>query len=242
MRSIAPLLLLFSTACGGQGAVTPQTFQPSDVRELGALPPGYRAGATLRASCSSVRARAFDDEALGNVDCSTLRLSRVLRARAGELSAHFIVAKRCHGRGGERAQLSCTAKLAYPGERVGLQPSAAVDSGPAPSADQVADLDEPRPQDAAQIRVSFAPAGSPRTGSLEPRAYDRVAETLLASVGRDVLGQLSARCDSCDPSRLRHALRVTAGRVGAGEVTQVRCFQDDGVARCVATALAPWSS
>jgi len=242
MRSIAPLLLLFSTACGGQGAVTPQTYQASDVRELGALPPGYRAGATLRAGCSSVRARAFDDEALANVDCSALRLSRVLRARAGELSARFIVGKHCHSHGGEHAQLSCTAKLAYPGERVGLQPGAAGDSGPAPSADQVADLDEPRPQDAAQIRVSFAPAAPPSSVSLAPRAYDRVAETLLASVGRDVLGQVSARCDGCDPSRLRHALRVTAGRIGAGEVTRVRCFQDDGVARCIATALVPWSS
>jgi hypothetical protein len=90
--------------------------------------------------------------------------------------------------------------------------------------------------------VGFAPSELARRVNLQSRAYDRVAETRVASVGRDVLGQLSARCDGCDPSRLRHALRVTAGRVGAGEVSQVSCFQDDGTARCVAIALVPWSS
>lgn len=242
MRLIVPLLLLLSTACGGQGAAVPRSFQPSDVRELGALPPGYSSGATLRASCSSLQAQAFDDEALGNVDCNVQRLSRVLRARAGELSVRFIVGKHCHARGAKRAELSCSAKLAYPGERVGLEAGFAADAGPAPSPDQVADLDEPRPQDAAQIRVSFRPSEPRRAAGLAPRNYDRVAETSLASVGREVLGQVSARCDGCDPNRLRHALRVTAGRVGAGEVTQVRCFQDDGAARCIATALVPWSS
>jgi hypothetical protein len=74
------------------------------------------------------------------------------------------------------------------------------------------------------------------------RAYDRVDETRYPSVGRRALGPLSARCDDgCSQGALRHALRVTAGRVGAGEVSQVSCFEDAGGSRCVATALEPWS-
>ena len=241
MRSLVPWLLVLVAACSSKPAVTPQGFQPSEVAELGALPLGYSAGETLRASCSSVRARAFEDEALGNVDCSTARLSRVLRARAGELRARFIVGKRCHARDGERTQLTCTASLAFPSERVALEPGAPRDAGPAPSAEQVLDLDEPRPQDADLIRVGFAPV-APGKGPLAPRSYDGVAETRIASVGPGVLGQVSARCEACQSSALRHALRVAAGRVGAGEVTAVKCFQDDGAARCIATALVPWSS
>jgi len=64
----------------------------------------------------------------------------------------------------------------------------------------------------------------------------------LPSVGRRELGRVSARCEGCDPSALHHALRVAAGHVGAGEVTSVSCFQDDGSLRCIATALEPWSS
>jgi hypothetical protein len=242
MRSVVPWLLLLSAACSGQPAVGPRGFQPSEVSELGALPAGFSVGATLQVSCASVGRSAFEDEKLGNVDCSTARLSRLLRAQAGELSGRSIIGKRCHARGGARTQLSCSANVAYAGERVGLQPAASLDSGPAPAPEQVLDLDEPRPQDAAQIRVGFAPTEPSRGAGLVPRNYDRVAETRTASVGLSVMGQLSARCASCDPSALHHALRVTAGRVGAGEVTAVKCFQDDDSARCIATALVPWSS
>jgi hypothetical protein len=243
MRSLVSWLLLLSAACSGAPAATPQAFQPSEVSELGALPLGYRAGETLQASCSSVRGHAFENEALDNVDCNTARLSRVLRALAGEASARFIVGKRCHARGGgERTQLTCSARLAHAGERVALAPRAASDLGPAPSPEQVLDLDEPRPQDAEQIRVGFAPVEPGPSAGLLPRGYDQVAETSLASVGRGVLGQVSARCAGCESSALRHALRVAAGRVGAGEVTAVKCFRDDGAARCIATALVPWSS
>jgi hypothetical protein len=107
----------------------------------------------------------------------------------------------------------------------------------------VLDLDDPRPQDAERIRVSFVPLADARPLRLPPRSYDRVAETASPSVGRRALGQVSARCAStCDDAELRFALRVAAGHVGAGEVAAVKCFQDDGAARCVALALTPWSS
>jgi hypothetical protein len=167
-------------------------------------------------------------------------LSRVLRARAGELSARFIVGKRCHA---TRTRVDCSAKLAVPGPSVGLDSHGLrPDPGPAPSASEVQDLDEPRPQDAPGIQVGYAPTPLGARFDLASRRYDAVAETHFPSVGRAPLGQVSAHCASCDPLSLRFALRVTAGRAGAGEVTAIKCFQDRDGQHCVATALAPWSS
>jgi hypothetical protein len=197
------------------------------------------AGEHLRASCSKLTRASFDDEPLGNVDCSFSRLSRVLRARAGELSASLVYGKRCRARGADRVRLECSATIARPSQRVALESAERSDAGPAPSPEQVLDLDDPRPQDQDQIQVGFKPSAP----SLRARArgYAAVDETSVPSVGRGTLGQVSARCDACETSQLRFALRATAGRVGAGEVSGVSCFQDAAGLRCVATALAPWS-
>jgi len=211
------------------------------VSELGALPPGYEQGRVVRASCTPAPSQsALDGEPLSAVDCSFARLSRVLRARAGELSASVIVGKRCRARGGQRARLECSANVGVAGPQVGFAPRPDGPAGPAPSADQVLDLDDPRPQDQDRVRVGFLPAAGSRR--LPARAYAAVDETHWPSVGRQEVGQVSARCAGCEVSALRYALRVTAGRMGAGEVAQVKCFQDAGEVRCVGTALAPWSS
>ena len=245
MRQVVSWLVVLCAACSSAPVATPQSFRPSEVTEVAALPPGYVAGAVVGVSCSKLMGpRAFTGESLGAVDCSFARLSRVLRARAGEMSAKLIVAKRCRSRAGERVRLECSATLALPGQGVGLGAHLETPNpGPAPSPEQVRDLDEPRPQDQDQIRVDFWPnASSERAKRLPRRDYTAVDETHLPSVGREQLGQVSARCEGCDASALRHALRVTAGHVGAGEVAAVRCFQDSGGLRCVASALAPWSS
>ena len=242
MRFVLGLLLVSLTGSGcARPALAPQPYAPREVRELSALPPGYATGPALSASCHVASRGSFEDEALADVDCSTERLSRLLRARAGEQGARFIVGKRCKTRGAKR---ECSAGLAVPTESVPLSdPEWRVDAGPAPSAAEVQDLDEPRPQDAAHIRVSFRAASKAALPVLPTRAYDQVAETQVPSVGRRELGQVSARCEaSCDGRALRHALRVTAGRIGAGEVTAVSCFQEADGSRCVATALVPWSS
>jgi hypothetical protein len=240
MRSVLALILL-SAACS-RAPASPQSYAPNEVTELAALPSGYTLGEALTEGCSVAPRVAFEDEALSNVDCSYERLSRALRARAGEDGARFLVGKRCRGGPGARPRLSCTASVARPTETTPLQANSAPSRGPAPSASQVRDLDEPRPQDAARIRVTFR-AGKDAT-ALPARAYDRVAETTQGSVGRRALGQVSARCDegACTADSLRHALRVAAGRVGAGEVSGVACFAEEDGARCVATALVPWSS
>ena len=242
MRSIALLPFALALACSSTPTSKLATYQPSDVRELAALPAGYSVGPKLRESCSRLpRGAAYDDVSLVNVDCNEARLSRLLRARAGEAGRRFIVGKSCRARGG--ARLECSASEAVPGPSVGLDlHGVAWDPGPAPSAAQVQDLDEPRPQDADQIRVAFEPTELGARGSFRARSYDAVAETHWPSVGRAELGQVSARCASCDALQLRHALRAGAGHAGAGEVTSVKCFQDDGGLRCVATALAPWRS
>jgi hypothetical protein len=244
MRPFALLTLALAAACSSTPAPKLATYQPSDVRELAAMPAGYSAGSTLRETCSRVpRGAAYENVSLANVDCNDARLSRLLRARAGDEGRRFIVGKSCRSRGGARGRLECSATLAVPGPSVGLDPhGVAWDPGPAPSAAQVQDLDEPRPQDAGQIRVAFKPTQLGARGAFSPRAYDAVAETHWPAVGRAELGQVSARCESCDALQLRHALRASAGHAGAGEVTSVKCFQDDGGLRCVATALAPWRS
>ena len=241
MRYFAPWSFVLIVACGSTPTPKLPSFRPSEVSELLALPSGYVAGETLREGCSPVRRTAeLEAETLANVDCNEARLSRVLRARAGELSARFIVGKRCHA---TRARVDCSAKLAVPGPSVGLDPHGLrPDPGAAPSANEVQDLDEPRPQDATRIQVGYAPTPLGARFDFASRRYDAVAETHFPSVGRAPLGQVSAHCASCDALSLRFALRVTAGHAGAGEVTAVKCFQDRDGQHCVATALAPWSS
>jgi hypothetical protein len=210
------------------------------VLELAALPPGYRAGDTVTESCSGAAGlRAIDEEQLADVDCNVERLSRMLRARAAEQGSRVLVDKQCQRRGRSRVSVQCWAKVAHAGSGVALgAPQSGLES-PAPSAAQVQDLDEPFPRQSGGIRVSFLP--TTKRKFLPARAYHRVDETAQPSVGRALVGQVSARCESCDDRALRHALRVTAGRVGAGEVASVRCFVDEGEARCVGTALEPWS-
>jgi hypothetical protein len=242
MRFFAPSFFVLVVACNSTPAPKLATFRPSEVSELLSLPAGYSVGETLRESCSPVRPRTAELEAatLASVDCNEARLSRALRARAGELSARFIFGKRCRA---TRQRIDCSANVVHPGPSVGFAPQrVAPDPGPAPSAGEVRDLDDPRPQDAAQIQVGYAPTALGARGKYAPRRYDAVAETHFPSTGRAQLGQVSARCTGCDPLSLRYALRVTAGHAGAGEVTAVKCFQDGDAQQCVATALAPWSS
>jgi hypothetical protein len=240
MRSMrSALLFLLLAACGSAPRSAPGALRPSDVAEHAALPPGYELGERLSEQCSGTRGfRAIREERLLDVDCSSERLSRTLRARAAERGSRVLIGRSCRVQGDERYRVQCSASLGEPSSSVALGPGRRAESLPAPSPAQVLDLDEPRPQDGAAIRVSFQP--EPQARKLAPRSYDRVAETPRASVGRRDLGQVSAHCERCDDGALRHALRVTAGRMGAGEVASIRCFQDEGQ-RCVATALEPWS-
>lgn len=240
MRRVALLSLLMLTACSAPPRSRASALRPSDVLELAAFPPGYSAGDVVSESCSGASGlRAIHEEPLANVDCSVERLSRVLRARAAEQGARILVDKQCQRRGRGRVSVQCSAKVAHPTSSVALGAPVSGLESPAPSAAQVQDLDEPYPRQSGSIRVSFLP--STKRSYLPARGYQRVDETAQPSVGRALVGQVSARCEDCDDRSLRHALRVTAGRVGAGEVASVRCFADEGEARCVGTALEPWS-
>lgn len=240
MRLAWLALALGGVACGSANLKGPR-YAPSAVRELASLPPGFEAGEELRATCLlPLGSTVIDDQSLGDLDCNFERLSRVIRARAGETSAAFIVGKDCQIEIG--AGLACTARVARPTERA---PHANISAaaGPAPSPAQVLDLDDPRPQDTERIRVSFEPDREGSSSRLPARTYDRVDETSLPPVGRRALGRVSARCDAgCSAASLRYALRVTAGRVGAGEVSHVQCVTESDGLRCDATAFVPWSS
>lgn len=236
---VASLLSVLVLVGGCARPATPSSLRPSDVTEHASLPPGYELGERVTERCSGTNGlRAIDGESLLDVDCNPERLSRMLRARAAERGSRVLIGRVCRVTGRQRFNAECTASLGEPSSSVALGAGPRAEATPAPTPAQVLDLDEPRPQDGAAIRVSFAP--QPQARRLPPRAYDRVAETAQASVGRRDLGQVSARCQGCEERALRHALRVAAGRMGAGEVASVRCFQD-GDERCVATALEPWS-
>jgi hypothetical protein len=180
---------------------------------------------------SSLSAEVTLDEA----DCTQVRMTRVLRAKAGDLSAPLIVERRCHV---SKERVRCSARVARATESAPLVAPRRPDA-PAPAPAEVLDLDEPRPQDGAVIQVRFV-ASNPRN-ALSPRDYDDVAETRLPAVGRRELGEVSARCESCEPAALHFALRATAGRAGAGEISNVRCVAESRGQRCVAVALEPWS-
>lgn len=242
MRLALSSLLLSLVACGSAPPVTAHAPRPSDVAETALLPSGFETGAKLQASCSRATLRTGAVSTLEDVDCSFDRLTRVLKARAGEQAAQLIVGKRCRsGSGGRR--LSCSANAAHAGPSVSFAArEAAADTGPAPSAAQVLDLDEPRPQDGATVRVGFTPEPGSLPSKLPVRAYAAVAETHLPTVGLRALGEVSASCEGCAGAALHHALRVAAGHVGAGELSSVRCFEDDSRSVCVGSALVPWSS
>jgi hypothetical protein len=48
---------------------------------------------------------------------------------------------------------------------------------------------------------------------------------------------MEARCDrgECQPAELAHALRVAAARVGAAELSELRCFDEQRGPACVGT-------
>ncbi len=234
-----PLLLFVGAACAGPSlARSPGSrLRPSEVHERSALPAGHVKGPVLSAECRGQPASA-DEAPLGDVDCSEARLLRALRAQASELDVDVVVDSRCRARAGAGVAILCSATAARMSDRVARAP-APWPARPAPTPEQVLDLDEPRPLESAEIRVSFRRQGSAR--SVSPRPYARVAEMAVLPIGRAELGELSARCTGCDEFSLRHALRVTAGSVGATEVIAVRCFQDAAAARCAATAAGPWS-
>lgn len=235
----AVLAALCLGACSHRPATAAHALPPSAVAEVELLPSGFEAGPSVRASCRRTTRLPIADSTLSDVDCSIARLSRLLRARAGEQGAALLVGRRCRGGRGEGAKLSCSAALGYAPPAAHPEPAA---WSPAPSPEQVLDLDEPRPAEADQIRVSFSlESHSPGSRRLT-RGYAAVAETHVPSVGRSRLGQVSASCEDCRQESLRYALRVTAGRAGAGEVTSVACFREDAGLRCVGVALVPWSS
>lgn len=242
MKLVSLLPLLTLVACASAPPVTAPVHRASDVAETALLPSGFENGEKLRASCSRVTLRQGGVARLEDVDCNFDRLTRVLKARAGEQSAELIVGKHCRASAGGRS-LSCSANAARAGHTVSFAArEAAADTSPAPSPAQVLDLDEPRPQDASQIELGFAPDPAARQRVLPTRSYANVAETQLPTLGLHALGEVTASCESCDPGALHHALRVGAGHVGAGELSNVRCFHEDARSVCVGSALVPWSS
>jgi hypothetical protein len=109
---------------------------------------------------------------------------------------------------------------------------------PAPSARDVQRIDEPEASLAFRISVRFEPAVA--KFERPARQAADVHELPLLPLSHQALGDLAASCeDGCEERALRYGVLVAAGRLGAPDVVNVRCFHEGAGDACVGTLAAP---
>jgi hypothetical protein len=234
--SVAFVLLAGTGSCTGARSAADFDGSPSPpftfahlVRVADALPAGYESLGQVSAHCSSVPlAPRWRGEWLSDVDCSTERLTRVLRERAAEVGGELLAALRCGTRPlrPTRNDVRCHAEVGRPGdERRGERAFARV-SGP------VSDASE-----AWNIRVDFTPTG--KESYRPPRAVSELSELPEIPVSHVVLGELATRCRSaCSELGAHEGLLVAAARRGANSIAMPSCRAWADGWLCTATATA----
>jgi hypothetical protein len=215
----------------------PRLVQPENVGTVEAIPPGYERIGRVTARCDRVEGyQALDERPLADIDCSHARLRSALAESAAESGGELLAGLSCQDQGKSR---SCGAAVARPDEPAlsarTLKGERSSEKAPAPSAAEVARLDEPRVDSSWHILLSFDP---------QLATFDRPAREPVQVVrSGDLpphhlpLGDLEARCEreSCNASELSWALRVTAARFGADSLAGVRCFRTEDDEACVGT-------
>jgi hypothetical protein len=247
----------FSAACAArfdpanfEGSREPRRAEPEAVRELAARTGELETLGSVHDSCRLRPGfRRLDGEALSDLDCTTERLDWALRESAASAGGEALVGVRCGSRrlgtsASEKYLVTCAASvarfksgaLANPGP---LTPPHSLPQGmPAPSASDIARIDQPEASLAFRISLSFEPKVSkferrPRTGA-------EVKELALLPLADLPLGDLEASCeDGCDERALRYGVLVAAGRMGVPDVIGVRCFSSGSSNSCVGTLAAP---
>jgi hypothetical protein len=238
----APLLLLpLLVACGAPqygasyaGAREPKLVEPRAIRVTDALPYGYDRLGRVAARCQVLRDyRSLDEATLADVDCTQRRLRRALGERAAEVGGELLVALECRR---SSASLSCGATVARPSDDTlaarPASPAASEESAPAPSAEDVEYLDEPRVSRSFAITLSF----DARSENARPaRPLPALERRPTPPAVQAPLGDLEARCDegACEHEELAHALALAAARIGARALSALRCFDDERGAACV---------
>ncbi len=215
----------------------PRLVKPENVGRVEAIPPGYERIGRVSARCDRVDGyQALEEQPLADIDCTPARLSAALAESAAESGGELLVGLSCQDQARSR---SCSAVVARPDEpalsKRTLESEGSRDSAPAPSAAEVARLDEPHVDSSWHILLSFEPRvarfqRSPREPVEVVRSGDLPPHHLP-------LGDLEARCErgSCEAGELAWALRVTAARFGADSLAAVRCFQTEDDEACVGT-------
>jgi hypothetical protein len=240
---LAALAVAYLTGCSHAGGARfsglnePRLVKAENVGTVEAIPPGYERIGRVAARCDRVEGyQSLDERPLADIDCSRARLLAALAESAAESGGALLVGVVCQD---QRESRSCSAAVARPGETAlstrPLGSEGSREKAPAPSAAEVAQLDEPRVDASWHILLSFDP---------RVKTFDRPAREPVQVVrSGDLpphhlpLGDLEARCEreSCDASELSWALRVTAARFGADSLAGVRCFRTEDEEACVGT-------
>ncbi len=218
-------------------AVIDVAARTSEMETLGSVRDGCRLSPGFR---------RIDGELLSDVDCSTERLLIALHESAANAGGEILIGAHCSSRrlstaSRETYLLRCGAQVArYVGpEPSPLSPPRSRSQGrPAPSPSDVRRIDEPDASLSFRISVSFEPA----VASYEHPVLrsEQVQELPRLPVSHHAIGDLAAHCDDgCDERALRYGVLIAAGRLGAPDVVDVRCFGTDSGSSCVGTLAAP---
>ncbi len=218
---------------------------PWQLTEDAVVPEGYAVIGNVTASCNlSEGRRTIERERLIDVDCSEARLMRALRERAAAAGGQLLVARDCASQvvrestTGRTLHVRCSAEVARAETSALGSGKAPPGTGPGPTPEQAALVDEPHAGDAWRICIDFTPA--PETSGTRPaRRGDLVREVANFPVSHVRLGDLVARCyEGCAEQSVRASVRIAAGRVGATDVVDVRCVEQGRGVLCTGTAAA----
>jgi hypothetical protein len=240
LSALAVTALAGCSHAGGarfSGVSEPRLVKPENVGRAEAIPPGYERTGRVSARCDRVEGyQALDEQPFADLDCTHTRLTAALAESAAESGGELLVGLVCQDQGRSR---SCSATVARPDDpaltRRTLEGERSRESAPAPSAAQVARLDEPRVDASWDILLSFEPQA--KRFVRPPREPVQVIRSGDLPPHHLPLGDLEARCErgTCDATELAWALRVTAARFGADSLGAVRCFRTEDDEACVGT-------
>lgn len=232
-----------------EGSREPRRAEPEAIVELAARTSELETLGTVRVGCTSAPGfHAIDEELLSDVDCSSERLQLAMRESAASAGGQALVGVRCSSRRSstsarESYHLGCSAQVArYRSAALSAlrplnAPRGLPQGRPAPSAADVARIDEPEASLAFRISVRFEP--SVPSYSAPARASADVHELPRLPLSHQPLGDLITTCEGCDERALRYGVLIAAGRLGAPDVVGVRCFSAGSAQSCVGTLAAP---
>ena len=248
---------LLPTACAGQfdpahfeGAREARRAEPEALVELAARTNELETLGTVHASCTLKPGfRRLQHEKLSDLDCSNERLMLVLRESAASVGGEALLGAHCSSRHSatstpEARELACAAEVAryrngaLASPRPLSAPRSPVQGQPAPSASDVKRINEPDASLAFRVSLKFEPAVS--NFERPARSSTDVNELARLPLSHVRLGDLAATCeDGCEERALRYGVLIAAGRLGAPDVVDIRCFDAGRGHSCVGTLAAP---